>query len=117
VGLPRLLEVLAVIPLHALFGRVYSYGMTTTKRLRRLPAMDIRTTEADYTASILVDRRIAWDATQTPKIREDARLRSLRSDDLMAELNMRSVLSRMDEQAKVELTAAGVALALVAGRI
>lgn len=88
-----------------------------SNRLRRLPQMPIRTTVEDYRASIVADRRIAWDASQTPKIREDARLRSLRSDDAMSDEGMPSVLVTADEQAKAELTAAGVELALVAGRI
>lgn len=95
----------------------YIGRMTTTKRLRKLPAMDIRTTVADYRASIVTDRRIAWDANQTPAIREAARVRSLRSDDAMADEGMPSVLTDADEQAKAELIAEGVELSLVAGRI
>lgn len=88
-----------------------------SNRLRRLPALAIRTTVEDYRLSIVADRKIAWDAAQTPKIREDARLRSLRSDDAMANEGMASVLTAADEQAKVELRTAGIELALVAGRI
>lgn len=79
--------------------------------------MPIRSTVEDYRASIVADRVIAWDATQTPRIREAARLRSLRSDAAMADEGMRCVLADADEDAKQALREAGRELALVAGTI
>lgn len=90
----------------------------TTKRLRKLPATTAFIVSVeDRKAQMIADRMIAWDANQTPAIREAARLRSLRFDDFMAEEGQPSVLTEADETAKANLIAAGIELALVAGNL
>lgn len=84
-------------------------------RLRRLPAVTISTTREDFAVMVTADRMIAWDARQSPAIRESARARSFRIDEACDEAGFNSVITAADAAAIAAMDAAGIPMVTFIG--